>query len=165
MDNFEKPTPQTIENPYIVIPQNNEENRLSISKGKFCTFVPIFLSIFTMIGPIVTLVSMRLYFLIPILLVPIILILFFCKSKIQLIKDKSNNRLTIVEKNFLCCKKSYNLSLEYTDLKVSGYGSESGPFCYHELSTIIAYNLNPNIVDLDKSNIKNVPFKFNIYIF
>jgi hypothetical protein len=107
---------------------------------------------------------MRLYFLIPILLVPIILILFFCKSKIQLIKDKSNNRLTIVEKNFLCCKKSYNLSLEYTDLKVSGYGSESGPFCYHELSTIIAYNLNPNIVDLDKSNIKNVPFKF-IYIF
>jgi hypothetical protein len=77
MDNLEKPTPQIIENPYIVIPQSNEENRLSISKGKFCTFVPIFLSIFTMIGPIITLVSMRLYFLIPILLVPIILILFF----------------------------------------------------------------------------------------
>ena len=86
MDNLEKPTPQiqTIENPYIVIPENNEENRLSISKGIFCTFVPIFLLLFFMVGPIIALVNNKLPFLIPILLVPIILILFFCKSKIQL---------------------------------------------------------------------------------
>lgn len=42
MDNNEKPTPQTIKNPYIIIPENNEENRLSISKGKFCVFASIF---------------------------------------------------------------------------------------------------------------------------
>jgi hypothetical protein len=113
-----------------------------------------------MVGPIIALVNSKLPFLIPLLLIPIILILCFCKSKIQLIKDKSNNRLTILEKNYLCCKKRYNLSLEYTDFKVSGFGSESGPCCYHELSTIIALNINPNIVDLDNSNIKDIPFKF-----
>ena len=160
MDNNEKPTPQTIKNPYIIIPENNEENRLSISKGKFCVFASIFLLIFFMIGPIVTFSIKGLPFLIPILLVPIILILSCCKSKIELIKDKSNNRLTVTEKYYLCCKKRHNLSLEYTDFKVFGYGSESGPFCNHELSTIIALNINPNVVDLDNSNIKNIPFKF-----
>ena len=160
MNKFEKPTPQTIENPYIVIPESNEENILSISKGKFCVFVPIFMLCFFMVGPIVSLCVNGLPFLIPILLIPVILILSCCKSKIQLIKDKSKNRLTIVEKYYFCCKKRHNLSLEYTDFKVLGYGSESGPFCNHELSTIIAININPNVADLDNSNIKNIPFKF-----
>ena len=160
MDNFEKPTPQTIENPYIVIPESNEENRLSISKGKFCVFVPIFMLTIFMVGPIVSLSVTGVPFLIPILLIPIIIILSCCKSKIILIKNKSNNTLTIVEKYYLCCKKRYNLILEYTDFKVIHYGSESGPCCNHELFTIFALNINPNEADLDNSNIKNIPFKF-----
>jgi len=160
MNNSEKPTPQTIENPYIIIPENNEVTRLSISKGKFCVYFPIFFVLFILLGPIVSLSTNGLPFLIPILLVPIILILSCCKTKIELIKDKSNNRLTIEEKYYFCCKKSHNLTLEYTDFKVLEYGSESMPCCYHALSTILVLNINPNVTDLDNSNIRNTPFKF-----
>ena len=105
MNSFEKPSPQKIENPYIFIPESNEINRLSIYKAIYITFLPIFFVLLCIAYPIVFLLSNRLPFLVPILVVPIILILFCCKFKILLKKDKSKNRLTFVERNYFCCKK------------------------------------------------------------
>ena len=164
MNSFEKPSPQKIENPYIFIPESNEINRLSIYKAIYITFLPIFFVLLCIAYPIVFLLSNRLPFLVPILVVPIILILFCCKFKILLKKDKSKNRLTFVERNYFCCKKTHNLSLEYTVFSTLECGAEEGTFCKHDLSTIVAINSDPNMTDLDNSNIRNTPFKF-IYRF
>ena len=39
MDNFDKPSPQPLDNPYIVIPEEKEIRQRSFTKGIFFTFV------------------------------------------------------------------------------------------------------------------------------
>ena len=164
MSNLDKLTSESMNNPYIVIQENNEVNRLSLCKGLFIAFAPLFIIIFITIGPIILFARLGMPFLIPIFIAPSFLILFCCKSKIVLIKDKANNSFTVEEKNYFCCKKSYSLPLEYTDIKTKGDGNESGPCCQHDLTGVIVLNINPNVIDIDSNNIKNTPFKF-IYRF
>ena len=164
MDNFDKPSPQPLDNPYIVIPEEKEIRQRSFTKGIFPTFVPIFLIIFLLVYPMVLAIQSEMPYLISLIAIPIFLLLFFCKCRIVLIKDKVNNRLTIKEKNFFCCGKSYSIPLEFADIKTSSFGAESGPCCRHELSNIIVVNANPNVTDIDNNNIKNTPYKL-IYRF
>ena len=164
MDNFDKPSPQPLDNPYIVIPEEKEIRQRSFTKGIFFTFVPIFLIIFVLVYPMVLAIQSEMPYLISLIAIPIFLLFFFCKSRIVLIKDKVNNRLTIKEKNFFCCGKSYSIPLEFADIKTSSFGAESGPCCSHELSNIIVVNANPNVTDIDNNNIKNTPYKL-IYRF
>ena len=164
MDNFDKPSPQPLDNPYIVIPEEKEIRQRSFTKGIFPTFVPIFSIIFLLVYPMVLAIQSEMPYLISLIAIPIFLLLFFCKSRIVLIKDKVNNRLTIKEKNFFCCGKSYSIPLEFADIKTSSFGAESGPCCSHELSNIIVVNANPNVTDIDNNNIKNTPYKL-IYRF
>lgn len=154
-------SPQTMDNPYIIVPENNEVNRVSITKGTFITFVPLFILIFILAGPCVMFAQLEMPYLIPIVFIPILILLLCCKSRIVLIKDKENNRLTVKEKNYFCCAtKTYNIPFEHSDIKTAGYGSESGPCCNHTLSTIIVLNADPNVTDIDNNNIKNTPLNF-----
>ena len=155
------PTPQIMDNPFIVVPENNEVNRVSIKKAVFITFAPLFILLFIMVGPSVALAQNKMPYLIPIVIIPILILLLSCKSRIVLIKDKENNRLTVQEKNYFCCTtKTYNIPFEHSDIKTIVCGSESGPCCYHALSTIIVLNADPNVTDIDNNNIKNTPLKF-----
>ena len=155
-------SPQTMDNPYIIVPENNEVNRVSITKAIFITFVPLFISLFITGGLCSVLISNKVPFLIPVVaIIPILILLLSCKSRIVLIKDKENNRLTIQEKNYFCCTtKTYNIPFELSDIKIVASGSESGPCCYHALSTIIVLNADPNVTDIDNNSIKNTPLKF-----
>ena len=165
MDNVEKSTPQTLNNPYIVFPEKKEIDQLSIPKGKSCFFNFLFMYLFLFVDSIIILSISKLPFLIPIFLLPIILALCYCcTSKIELIKDKSKEIIIVLEKNGLCCKKRYNLSLEYTDFKVIKDGFDALCCSKKMKSKILFMNVNPNMADLDNSNIKNTPFKF-IYRF
>ena len=161
MNNFDKPSPQPMDdNPYIVIPEENEIRQRSFSKGCFCIVFPIIIAIFLLVGPTILFIQNELPYLIPLGAILAFLLLFFCKCRIVLIKDKINNRLTVKEKNFFCCGKSYNVPLEYADIKTSNYGEETGVCGKKELSNIIILNADPNVTDIDNNNIRNTPFKF-----
>jgi len=164
MNNFEKPNPQTDENPYICMPEKVEVDKLSFSNSQCgLNSSMIVVLILIIIGIPVGIILSRINPVISIIFIILsitlfILICFNCKSNLELIKDKSNNKITIIEKNCICCKKTSNLSLEYTVLKAKYYGIEGNK----EVSTILALNTNPNEIDLDLdiSKIRNTPFKF-----
>ena len=163
MDNFEKPTPQTFDNPYFVLPERAESDKLSFSYYKCCPNCMLILciTIFT-IPAAISLIMLSPIFIIIVIIVYIsiiILLLLNCKSNIELIKDKANNRITMIEKYCICCKKIINLSLENTVLKGRYYYTQGEKDHY---SYILALNINPNEIDLDldKSNIRNTPFKY-----
>ena len=119
-----------------------------------------------MAGPSVALGLNKLPYLIPIVaIIPTLILLLSCKSRIILIKDKENNRLTVQGKNYFCCTtKTYNIPFEHCDIKVVESGSESGPGFENILSIIIILNADPNVTDIDNNNIKNTPLKF-AYVF
>ena len=155
------PINQGVENPYIIVPEDNGTNRLSIKKAVFITCVPLFIVLFMSGGCFVAVVNTKIPYLAAVFVAPICLLLFFCKSRIVLIKDRANNRLTVQERNYFCCKmKSYNIPLSFLDIKTSPCGAESGPCCSHYLSRIIILNADPDVTDIDNNNIKNTPFKF-----
>jgi hypothetical protein len=158
MNNFEKPTPEN-ENPYFVMPERVEIDRLSLSNNhlrKYC-FLIIILILIGFPGFIIAAFNPAIMIFIIILFISLIIFMLFnCKSKIELIKDKSNNRITVMEKNCICCKKILNLPLKYTVLTAKNYGIE----CTEEASIIFALNIDPNVIDLDNSKIRNTPFKF-----
>jgi len=112
-------TPLTLSNPYIVMSEVKEINKVTIKKQNafFLFFFIIYLLI--LIPLIITLsleLGVILTFIIPILFVPLILNLYCCfKLKMDLIKDKFKERITVIDKYFLCFNKRYNFSLEYTD--------------------------------------------------
>ena len=155
------PMNQGLENPYIIVPEDNSTNRLTIKKAVFITFAPLFAIILFTGGLCAFLVINKMPYLTALIVIPIFLLLFFCKSRIVLIKDRANNRLTVQEKNYFCCTtKTYNIPFAFSDIKTGPCGSESGPCCYHVLSRIFVLNADPNIKDIDNNNIKNTPFKF-----
>ena len=162
----EKPNPQNLENPYIVV-ATNKQSKLSIGKGTFgiCMLITVLIIGLSFISPLINfLPGLYRLVIVPIVLIPIFISLYKITRKLEFIKSKDNKNLLIYEKNYLCCWKKYQFSLEYTDIKCINYGSESGCGCNHQLSTIIIYYINPNEFDLDKSNIKNNPLKY-IYKF
>ena len=70
-------------------------------------------------------------------------------------KDEVKNQIIIVRKNYLCCKKIYNILLE------NAYFN-----CYSNLTKSKDINLNvlnifknPSELDLEKSSLINVPIK------
>ena len=165
MIDFEKPSPQILNNPYIVIPEDIQVNKLSLSTGKVFILLILFLYIFISFGSFYVLWILISPFIACILLLPILLLLFFRNYKVELIKDKTNNTLTVNEKNYFCCKKKYKFSLEYTSFFVFGDGIECESCCCpRHLSEIILLNVNPNVTDINNNSIKNTPFKF-IYRF
>ena len=106
MNNFDKPSPQPMDNnPYIVIPEENEIRQRSFSKGCFCIVFPIIIAIFLLVGPTILFIQNELPYLIPLGAILAFLLLFFCKCRIVLIKDKINNRLTVKEKIFFVVEK------------------------------------------------------------
>ena len=157
-------SPQTMENPYIIVPENNEVNQLSIKKGGFIVFLLLFLLIISLSLPVVFLVNTtQLYCIIAIIIIIILIliILLICKSRIVLIKDKENNRLTVQEKNYFCCNiKTYNIPFEHCDIKAEYDRESTTPPCFSNYSIIIVINADPNVTDIDNNNIKNIPFKF-----
>jgi len=117
--------------------------------------IPLIITLSLELGVILT-------FIIPILFVPLILNLYCCfKLKMDLIKDKFKERITVIDKYFLCFNKRYNFSLEYTDFIFIKQTIHCGNFLK---SAILIMNIDPNLGDLDDSNIRNRPFKF-IYKF
>ena len=175
MDDFTNqslsPINQSVGNPYVIIHEKKPiyRNQISLYKAIFITFLPLFLLLAGSVYPIIYFVGHNLEYLIPIILMPIPLLLFFCRSRIVLIKDKANNRLTVQERNYFCCKlKNYNIPLTYLHIRVSGDGGEyclgTEDSCGHECSKITILNADPNVTDIDNNNIKNTPFKFR-YIY
>ena len=162
MNNFEESTPQTCENHYFVLPERTEVDKLSFINCKYgqnTSLIIILIIIAFPVGFILREINPVISIIIIIIFIAIFISMFFnCKSKKELIKDKSNNKISIIEQNFICCKKTLNLSLEYTVLKSKGTGIE----CNKEVSSIITLNIDPNAIDLDLDNskIKNTPFKF-----
>ena len=162
MKNFEESTPQTCENHYFVLPERTEVDKLSFINckcGQNTSLIIILIIIAFPVGFILPEINPVISINIIIIFITIFISIFFnCKSKKELIKDKSNNKISIIEQNFICCKKTLNLSLEYTVLKSKGTGIE----CNKEVSSIITLNIDPNAIDLDLDNskIKNTPFKF-----
>ena len=138
------PSPQTMDNPYIIVPENNGINRFSIKKGGCSAFTLLFLLILAMGIPVSILVTKKqLYLLIPIIIIIILilLILLICKSRIVLIKDKENNRLTVQEKNYFCCNiKTYNIPFEHCDIKAEYDRESTTPPCFSNYSIIIVIN-------------------------
>jgi hypothetical protein len=146
------------------MPERVEVDKLSFSNiqfGQTCSLIIILFFLFIIGIPTCFIISglfLVIIFIIFIISLIIILTIFNCKSKIELTKDKYNNKLTIIEQNCLCCKKILNLPLETTVLTAKYYGV----ICSKQVSTILALNIDPNAIDLDldKSTIRNTPFKF-----
>ena len=164
----EKPKSQNLDNPYIVVSSNfQSQSKIKISKGIFGILVFFILFLSISISPVIVLIILpsinlkdeeyRLFFLI-FFIFPIFMVLFCCKRKLELIKDKDS--LIILDKNYLCCWKKHKLSMKYTDIICKESGSETGCCMNHQLSSLIIYEINPNEIDLDKSNIKNKPIQF-----
>jgi len=165
MNNFST-TPLTLNNPYIVMSEIKEINKVTIKKQNafFLFFFIIYLLILIQLIIILLLleIGVILTFIIPILFVPLILNLYCCfKLKMELIKDKFEKRITVIDKYGLCFNKRYNFSLEYTDFIFIKKILHGGNFLK---SAILIMNIDPNLTDLDNSNIRNRPFKF-IYKF
>ena len=174
MFNFENinqnqtPSSQTKENPYFIVPEDNRIIRLSIPKNKQAFIMALFISISVMIPPIPTLAILKgIQYYAPFCIIPILIILLSCKSKIVLIKDKANNRLTVQEKNYFCCNtKTYNIPFEHSDIKVVNnldFGRCQGCYSFGT-NNIAVLNADPNVTDIDNNNIKNTPLKF-VYMF
>jgi len=122
------PINQGMENPFIIVPEDNGTNRLSIKKAVFIICVPLISVLVISAAGIVAVVNTNMPYLTAVFVAPICLLLFFCKSRIVLIKDEANNRLTVQERNYFCCTmNSYNLPLSFLDIKTSPCGAESGP--------------------------------------
>ena len=113
----QNPSLQIMENPFIVVPENKEINRISIKNGRSVIFWPLFILTFMMCGPIVGVSISNLPQLIPIFVIaPTLILLLSCRSRIVLIKDNDNNRLTVQGKNYFCCTtKTYNIPFEHSD--------------------------------------------------
>ena len=139
------PSLQLMDNPFIVVPESKEINRISLKEGKCQTFCPLVFFTLLMADPSVALGLNKLPYLIPIVaIIPTLILLLSCKSRIILIKDKENNRLTVQGKNYFCCTtKTYNIPFEHYDIKVVESGSDSGPGFEHILSIIIILNADP----------------------
>ena len=68
-------SPQIMDNPFIVVPENKEINRISLKNGKSVTFCPLYILTFLMSGPIVGVAISNLPQLIPIFVIAPTLIL------------------------------------------------------------------------------------------
>ena len=140
----EQITNKNIDNPYILV-SNQNENSYYIPHGKIYLSICITLSIF----------------LFPISPILICIILFGLTKGLEFRKD-SDDKIIATESGYSCNSKSYNFIGKYTSVQVkpSGY-EEYGTFCRqrNSLHTISLYNTNPDEIDLDTSNVKNVPFK------
>ena len=164
MNQNETPSSQTKDNPYFIVPEDNGITRLSIPKNKQAFFLTLFLLLVLMISPIVSLIIFKvIQYYAPCIIVPILILLLSCKSRIVLVKNKANNRLTVQEKNYFCCNtKTYNIPFEHSDIKIVrdlDRGKCKGCNSFG-LNNIAVLNVDPNATDIDNNNIKNTPFKF-----
>ena len=165
MLNFDKTDLPTLDNPFIVIPDNLELNQLTIPKNRFCFIVSIVLPSIIVGTAIILLALFKLGIIIPIAIVgvftPFLLGFLCCTSKMELIKDKANNILTLQEKNmYRCKKKRYTFPLDSSVLQANYKNYQNTFCCRYEYSDIYLFNVDPKVKDIDNNNIKNVPFKF-----
>ena len=90
----------------------------------------------------------------------VLIILIFSKNRLEITKDKSNNKAIIKIKNFLCFTiKTIKIDLDsiYFHIKHETFTDSEG---YTQVSNgLIIINNNKNLleIDLDKSNIKSKP--------
>ena len=87
-------------------------------------------------------------------------------NKLEIIKDKSNNKTIIKLKNFLCCtKKLIKIDLDntYFYVKHEIFRDSKGRRRESNILFIINNNKNLSGIDLDKSNIKSKPMKLFYY--
>ena len=99
MSNFDKTDLPTKDNPFIVIPEDLELNQITIPKNRVCFIICIAFPSTIVVTGIIILSVFKLGSFIPIVIVgvftPFLLGFLCCTSKMELIKDKSNNILTI----------------------------------------------------------------------
>jgi hypothetical protein len=101
MNNFEESTPQTCENHYFVLPERTEVDKLSFINCKYgqnTSLIIILIIIAFPVGFILPEINPVISINIIIIFIAIFISIFFnYKSKNELIKDKSNNKISIIE--------------------------------------------------------------------
>ena len=166
----EKPNPQNNQNPYFIVTESSDEPvDLTISQKSECFYLVIPLYIFFGIGIICASIAFKFVFkrneylgIVLIVVLPFLLLLYLCKRK--LILRKKNKQLTILEHNYLFCKKEYDFSLENINATIKPSGFFKCNFKMYYLSTLIIYGIDPNKINFNTDYIKNAPFKL-FYLF
>ena len=161
-------------NQFFVFFKNNkspENEKFIIKFSSYCILV-ISLSAFILsgtIGSALTIKNLETEVRIIIISGGIILALISLISfnnKLEIIKDKANNKTIIKLKNFLCCtKKLIKIDLDntYFYVKHEIYRDSKGRKRESNILFIINNNKNLSGIDFDKSNIKSKPMKLFYY--
>jgi hypothetical protein len=131
--------PSNFENPYMIVLENDS---FVIYKNKCCFLILILIIIF--IPPSF-----------PFLIIPLLLL----ENKIEITKSENNDEIIIISKKFGCCEKRYHFPINNTAFEVRADGYVM--YCDKPTKTvkIIIYNKGLKEIDLDNSNIRNVPLK------
>ena len=166
----EKPNPQNNQNPYLIISESSDEPvDLIISQKSECFYLIIPLYIFFGIGLISMSITFKVIYkrneylgIAIIVILPFLLLLYLCKRK--LILRKKNKQLTILEHNYLFCKKEYDFSLENINAAIRPSGSFKCNFKMYYLSNLIIYGIDSTKINFNTDYIKNIPLKL-FYIF
>ena len=90
----------------------------------------------------------------------LICIILFGLTKGLEIKKVSEEKIIATESGYSYNSKSYNFKRKNIFVKVESHGFEG--YCTHTeilQMILLLYNTNPDEIDLDNSNIKNIPFK------
>ena len=135
-----------IDNPYIINFQDNNNNSYEIYNNKFCCRWMVLVMI--MIPP-----------LIPFLIIPF----FLLEKKIKISKNENTGELIVMKISYGSCTKRINFAIEDTAIQIRKSFLEEGGQ-ERDVVTIYLYNTSLKEIDLDTSNVKNVPFQ-SIYIF
>lgn len=132
------------ENPYILVGCQNNLSSYYIPHGKANLCLCIYLC----------------FFLLPISPLFVCIILFGLTKGLEF-KKVSEDKIIATESGYSCYSKRYNFS-KYTLVKVESNERSAAVCCnkIESLQNISLYNNNLDEIDLDNSNIKNIPFKF-----
>lgn len=131
------------ENPYIFVASQDTYSSYYIPHGKFNLCLCISLCIF----------------LLPFSPIFVCIILFGLTKGLEF-KKVSEDKIIAIESGYSCNSKSYNFSRKYTLVEVKSDGITEYGNNTEILQKILLYNNNLDDIDLDNSNIKNIPFKF-----
>lgn len=151
---------------YFVGPDTRAPKKLTISCQK-CTIhtAPIIMMIFVIDFLILFLLRFSLFF-IPLVIVAYILSIYYffnTRNKIEIEKDENKNVICIKSINWFCCKnKKFELSHFYFHI---GYihDDRKNNHIFYRLFMIKDFE-NSSEIDLDASNVKNIPIKLYYYL-
>ena len=127
----------------------------------FTIIMIIFLNGFLNIGVLILSIILL------VLIISLFLYLYIKAKYIKLIKNESQNLLIVKKINYLnCINSTFNFNLQNVILDIIKYQTDDGEdtFSYEALLITRMFNNNSDI-DLNTTNIKNIPIKNLYYIF